>query len=316
MNKNFIAITIGDINGIGLEILIDLYCKNKIKNFILFTNYKIFINKVKKKILKSEIHIIYKNNFYSFYNKKKFLIYTFDAKNQHENTYNSLIQSYNLTKNYNFKGIINLPLNKKNIIKNIDKNFIGQTEFYQKLDSKKISNMIFIYNQYIITTLTTHIPINKVSKQISSKSYIFDKIISLELCLKNNFNIKNPKILISGLNPHASENGCIGNEEEKIINPVINKLKKNKINIFGPYSSDSFFNKKNINKYDCFAFIYHDQALILYKYISKNRGVNFTGGLSILRVSPDHGTAYNIVGKNLAENKSLLNCFKFINSRK
>ena len=114
------------------------------------------------------------------------------------------------------------------------------------------------------------------------------------------------------MNPHAGENGYIGHEEIKYIIPQIIKLKKNKVNIHGPISGDSMLTKNNLKKYDCFLFIFHDQGLIPFKYISNFQGVHYTSNLNILRVSPDHGTAYDLVGKNVASNKSLLNCFKFI----
>ena len=173
--------------------------------------------------------------------------------------------------------------------------------------------MIFVYNNLIITTLTTHIKLNSVTNNLSKKNYIYNKIINLNNVLIKYFKIKKPKIILSGVNPHASENDMFGHEENKYLVPQINKLLKKDIYIQGPYSADSILNNKNIKKCDCFVFCYHDQALVTYKYISKNRGINFTGGLSVLRVSPDHGTAYDLVGKNMAENKSLINCYKFLN---
>ena len=120
------------------------------------------------------------------------------------------------------------------------------------------------------------------------------------------------KIIISGLNPHAGENGKLGNEEIEIINPAVKKLKSKGIKIHGPHSADSLLINKNLEHYDCFIFIFHDQALIPFKYISQFSGVNYTGNLSIIRASPDHGTAYNLVDSKNISDKSLLNCFKLI----
>ena len=313
MINKFIAVTIGDIKGIGIQLLIDLIIKKKITNFILFTNYNI----IKKYLVKNKIKIkvvnIKNNEKKIIINRYDILyIYNLNIKNDIENTYKSLIASYKFTKKYNLKGIINLPLNKEKIIKNINEKFIGQTEFYQKIDKKKICNMIFIYKKLIITTLTTHIEINKITKNLSKKNIIYDKDINLNQILIKKLNNKKPKLIISGINPHASENNIFGNEENKILIPQIKKILKKNIYIKGPVSADSMLNNLNLKKYNCFIFCYHDQALVAYKYISKNRGINFTGGLSILRVSPDHGTAYNLVGTKLAENKSLLNCFNFL----
>ena len=171
------------------------------------------------------------------------------------------------------------------IIKKIDKNFIGQTELLEKIDKQKTSNMVFIHKKLIISPLTTHININKITKIISKKNFIFNKIKSINLCLKRDFKINNPKILISGINPHAGEKGRISDDENQILIPEINKSKKNNINIQGPISADAMLTTQNIKKYDCFLFIFHDQALIPFKYISKFSGVNFTANLSIIRTS-------------------------------
>ena len=313
MIKNFIAVTIGDIEGIGIQLLIELMIKKKICNFILFTNYNIIKKYLEKNNIKIKVVNIKNNEKKILLNKYNILyIYNFNTKNMNENSYKSLITSYKYTKKYKLKGIVNLPINKEKIIRNIDKNFIGQTEFYQKIDNKKISNMIFIYKKLIVTTLTTHIEINKITENLSKKNIIYEKIISLNNQLVKKLKHKKPKFIISGINPHASENNLFGNEEEKILIPQIKKIRKKNIYIRGPYSADSMLNKINLDKYNCFIFCYHDQALVAYKYISKNRGINLTGGLSILRTSPDHGTAYNLVGSKNAENKSLLNCFNFL----
>ena len=124
--------------------------------------------------------------------------------------------------------------------------------------------------------------------------------------------LKKLKTRLKGLNPHAGENGEIGREEINIITPVIKSLKNKKILIDGPISPDAMLIKNNLNKYDCFIFIYHDQALIPFKYISQFSGVNYTGNLSIIRVSPDHGTAYNLIGSKNISDLSLLNCYNLI----
>ena len=172
----------------------------------------------------------------------------------------------------------------------MNKNFIGQTEFFQKIDKKKYSNMILYHKKIIVSPLTTHIKLKNISKVISNKEFLYNQLLNLSNTLKYDFNIQNPKILISGLNPHAGEKGEMGMEEKKFINPIVDKLNKNGLNISGPLSADSMLIKINFKKYDIFVFMYHDQALIPYKYISQFSGVNFTGNLDIIRTSPDHGT--------------------------
>ena len=224
-----------------------------------------------------------------------------------------MIESYNLNNKKLCQGIITLPLNKSIISKKVDNKFLGQTEFFEKLNKKKFANMIFYSQKLIVSPLTTHISINNISKRIKKKDFIKKKITKLVSTLKNDFSIKDPKIALAGLNPHAGEKGSIGNEEKKYILPAIKKLKKGKIFIDGPFPADSLFIKKNIKYYDCFICFYHDQALIPFKILSEFHGVNYTGSLDIVRVSPNHGTAYDMVGLNMAKTDSLLYCFNIIN---
>jgi len=311
MNK-LIAVTIGDINGIGIDILIKTWKEKKIKNFILITNINILEKKLKEKNIKLLLNLVnYEKNKF-VYNKDKFNIFSYKANSLEDNTYKSLKYGNILCTNKKCIGVITLPLRKDLIKDKIDKNFIGHTEFFQKKDKKNNVNMILFHKKIIISPLTTHIELKKVSKIISNKEFLFNQIYNLNKCLKLDFNIKKPKLIISGLNPHAGENGKLGTEEKKIIYPVIKKLQKKDINIKGPLSADSLLIKRNIDKFDCFIFIYHDQALIPFKFISQFSGVNYTGNLNIIRTSPDHGTAYNLLGSSKISNKSFINCYKLI----
>ena len=312
MNKRIIAVTIGDIDGIGIEILIKLWKSKKINNFILVTNNKLFNKYLIKKKIKLPIKTFnkYEKSDFIKINTKNFSIFDINAENNYDNTYNSLLEGYKLNNKKLCQGIITLPLNKSIISRKVNNNFLGQTEFFEKLNNKKYTNMIFYSKKIIVSPLTTHIPINNINKKLKNMNFILKKIEKLILTLKNDFSIKNPKIALAGLNPHAGENGIIGYEENKYIIPVINKLKKEKIFIDGPFAADSLFTKKNIKYYDCFLCCYHDQALIPFKILSKFNGINYTGSLDIVRVSPVHGTAYDIVGLNKAKTNSLLYCFK------
>ncbi len=309
--SKLVGITIGDTKGIGIYILIDCWKKNKIKNFILFTDLEKIINILKKTNIFNKVNIITSKTNLNF-DKSKFNIVNYKSKSLEENTYKSLEIAYNYCKEKICIGVITLPLRKDLIKSKIDKKFIGHTEFFQKLDKKEFSNMILYHNKIIISPLTTHIQLKRISKVISDKKYLYNKIYSLSKSLINDFNIKKPKMIISGLNPHAGENGLIGKEELEYINPTVKKLRKNGINIVGPSSADSILIKKNLIKYNCFIFLYHDQALIPFKFISQFTGVNYTGNLDIIRTSPDHGTAYELIGKNNISNISLINCYKLI----
>ena len=244
MNKNIIAISIGDIDGIGIEILINLWKKKILNKFVLFTNKTIFQNYLIKNKIKLNLNVVNLINNKIEYSNSKFNVFDINAKNKIENTYKSIIISYQLCKKNIFSGLITLPLNKALIINKIDKNFIGQTELLEKIDKQKTSNMIFIYKKLVISPLTTHISINKITKILSKKNYISNKVKSINNSLRDDLNIKKPKILISGINPHAGEKGKISNEENKILIPEINKIKKQNINIQGPISADTMLTKK------------------------------------------------------------------------
>ena len=313
MNK-VIAVTIGDIKGIGIELLIKIWKNKRINNFILFTNLKLFKNYQIKKNLNLPLNVIDKKSKKLIkLNKNNFNIFDFEAKNNDENTYKSLEESYYFVKKFGLSGIITLPLNKKKIIKNINNKFIGQTEYYQKLDNQINSNMIFYHPKIITTTLTHHVSLKIALTKLKDIEILFQKIVNLNNTLKTKFKIKIPKFALAGINPHAGEQGEIGDEEIKYLLPLLKKLKKNKININGPISGDAMITNINLKKYDCFIFNYHDQSLIPFKIISNFSGINYTDNLSILRVSPDHGTAYDIVDQNMASDLSLINCFKLIN---
>ena len=312
MNK-LVAITIGDIKGVGIDILINSWKENKIKNFILITNIEIFKECLIKRKISIKLNLINKNDNNFNFENNKINIFSYNVKSIEDNTYKSLKHAYDLCINEKCIGILTLPL-RKDIIKNkIDKKFIGHTEFFQKVDKKKYVNMILFHKKIIISPITTHIELKKVSKSISNKKFLYNKIYNLNKNLKIDFNILKPKIIIAGLNPHAGENGKIGNEEKKFIIPVVKVLQKKGLNIEGPFSADSILVNENLNKYDCFIFIYHDQALIPFKFISQFSGVNYTGNLDIIRTSPDHGTAYNLVGTKKISTRSFINCYKLIN---
>jgi len=308
--NNMFLITIGDIKGIGIELLIKFFKLNYKYKFILVTNKIIILNYLKKNGIKIKINELNHSNYLDGYIKNKINIFNFKAKNIYENSYKSIIESYKFCLKNKCIGIITLPINKYKIIKNIDKNFIGHTELFEKIEKNTNSNMIFVHKKLIISSLTTHKKLSKIPIIIKNKTLIYNKILALNKTLIRDFKIKKPKIMISGINPHAGENGKIGLEEELYIKPLIKKAKKNKIQIYGPISGDAMINKKNIINYDCFLFIYHDQALIPFKLLSNYEGINFTSNLKVIRLSPDHGTAEDIVGKNIATVKSLVNCFK------
>ena len=204
--------------------------------------------------------------------------------------------SINICINNKDCALVTGPLSKENIIK-IDPQFTGHTEHIQKLTKSKNVLMLLGSEKFKLAFITTHIPLQKVSNAINENA-IFSKTKILDIELKKKFKIKNPRIGILGLNPHAGENGKIGNEEINKIAPAIKKLKSEKINITGPISADTAFTLPNRKKYDAFVAMYHDQALPVLKAISFGSGYNITLGVSIIRTSVDHGVALDIAGKD------------------
>ncbi|MBP6611374.1 MAG: 4-hydroxythreonine-4-phosphate dehydrogenase PdxA, partial [Paludibacter sp.] len=148
-----------------------------------------------------------------------------------------------------------------------------------------------------------HIPVSKVPQAITPE-LIKEKLLVFSNCLKNDFNIQRPRIAVLGLNPHAGDNGVIGNEENEIIKPALKLAEKEGVLSFGPYPADGFFGSGHFSKFDGILAMYHDQGLIPFKALSMESGVNYTAGLSIIRTSPAHGTAYDLAGKNMASEES------------
>ena len=310
MIKNLIAVTIGDIDGIGIHLLVKEWVKGNLKNFILITNFKILYNS--KIIDKNQIKLINSKNEFKNFNNDKINILNINTKNKHTNSIDSLKTAYDYTKNGMFIGILTLPLNKNKINKFANKSFIDQTTYFSKLEKNNITNMVFHYKNKFFIPLTIHIELKNVHNYFKNKKLILNKILSLNKTIKKDFGIKKPRIIMSGINPHAGENGLISNDDNKYIKPIINLLKKNNININGPYSGDGVINKKNLKSYDVFIFTYHDQALIPFKIISNYEGVNFTSNLKIIRLSPSHGTAVDMIGRKNANSKGIINCFNLI----
>ena len=197
-------------------------------------------------------------------------------------------------------------------------NFSGQTEMFARWSNTKNYAMTFLSKKMCAALFTIHHPLKDISKLLTFKrlSTLVDVIINT---LKFDLEILEPKIAVLGLNPHAGENGIIGREEIDIIRPVIKKYTKS-VEIAGPFSSDAFFGSKAYKNYDMIIGMYHDQVLIPFKILNFGGGVNYTAGLPIVRTSPDHGVAYDIAGKFIADESSILQAFKYakriVNNRK
>ena len=166
--------------------------------------------------------------------------------------------------------------------------------------------MLMVMENLRVGVATNHIPLHNI-KELLTQDIIEKKLALLNQSLIVDFGILKPKIAVLGLNPHAGENGMLGDDENEIIIPAINSVKNKNILAFGPFPADGFFGSKNLFNYDGVLAMYHDQGLIPFKTIAQGRGVNFTAGLPIVRTSPDHGTAYDLVEKNIASEQSMRN---------
>ena len=200
--------------------------------------------------------------------------------------------------------LVTAPINKKTIHSD-DFNFPGHTEYLQdRLGEGHQAMMIMCAEGLRVALVTIHEPISNVAGSITSKG-ITDKLVAFNRSLVEDFGIHGPRIAVLSLNPHAGDGGIIGSEETEIIAPAIEEAMKRKVLAFGPYAPDGFFGSGNYTKFDGVLAMYHDQGLTPFKVLAGERGVNFTAGLPCVRTSPDHGTAYDIVGQGKADEQSM-----------
>ncbi len=217
----------------------------------------------------------------------------------------ALDMATNDLKNKNIDVLVTAPINKKNIQSN-NFSFKGHTEYLAEKFASDNYLMMMVARELRIGFVTGHVPIKNISETLSSE-LILRKLIVMNNSLIRDFGISKPKIALLGLNPHSGDNGVIGNEENDIIIPAMKKAQAENILCFGPFPSDGFFGALKYRQFDGVLAMYHDQGMIAFKIIAFDEGVNFTAGLSIVRTSPAHGTAYDIAGKNIASPESFRN---------
>ncbi|MEW5818946.1 MAG: 4-hydroxythreonine-4-phosphate dehydrogenase PdxA [Cyanobacteriota bacterium] len=298
-----IAITIGDINGIGPEVTLKAIQGIELpKNTTLYIISPFEIIKATANNLNIDINSLPQVIEPKICCRNIEINYGQTTKISGEIAYKSLEHAINMFDKNHIDAIVTAPISKE-ALKIAGYNFNGHTEVFQSAYPKKKAQMLFVANEIKLLLLTRHIPIKDLSNLIT-KDLIIDNILSLKDNLMKDFNLKEPKIAICALNPHAGENGSIGNEEKDVIIPAIEFLKEKSINIQGPFPPDSFW--KKASNYDCVVALYHDQGLIPLKLLYQNDMVNITTGLPIIRTSPSHGTAYDIAGKFLANEQSMI----------
>jgi 4-hydroxythreonine-4-phosphate dehydrogenase len=207
-------------------------------------------------------------------------------------------------KNGKIQALVTGPINKDNI-QSADFKFPGHTEYLANAFNVADALMFMVSGSLRVGVLTGHIPLDQVRAQVTTEN-LTAKIEQMLHSLRHDFGIRKPRLAVLGLNPHAGENGLLGSEEKDIVQPVIKSFKDKGKLVVGPFPADGFFAASTYKQYDAVLAMYHDQGLIPFKTLAFNEGVNFTAGLPAVRTSPDHGTAYNIAGKNVAEPGSIL----------
>lgn len=314
--KTIVGISVGDIHGIGIEIIIDAFTQSNLLEKcipIVFCPHQIFIDYLRLiNSVNSDISFIknfddVKENKINVFQTEEFQHKVELGKPSKDSAliaYKSLEISSAYLKNQMIDSLVTAPIDKYQIRKSVP-NFIGHTEYLENQFEGK-SLMVMLSEKMKIAFMTGHIPLNEVSKNIKEDK-IINKTIQLNNSLKKDFKISNPKIAVLGLNPHAGENDMLGIEESTIISPAIKHLQtKENIVAEGPFSADSFFTEEKLSKYDGIIAMYHDQGLIPFKGLSFSNGVNYTAGLNKIRTSPVHGVAYDISGKNTANSNSFI----------
>lgn len=327
--KPIIGFTCGDINGIGTEIIIKTLGDSRILDIctpVIFGNNKV-INFYRKSLPDVNINAaIAKDS--SKVNPKQVNVYncweediavTPGQLNDIGGKYAgiSLNIAADALKAGMIDGMVTAPIHKKNI-QSSSFNFTGHTPFLKNLFGAKDVAMFMIAENMKVALLTEHVPVKEIAQLVTRES-ILSKLQVMNQSLKKDFLIPKPKIAVLALNPHAGDEGLIGKEDEEIIRPAIKDAKQRDIFCFGPYPADAFFARGQYEKFDAVLAIYHDQGLIPFKSLALGEGVNFTAGIKAVRTSPDHGVAFDIAGKGIADESSLrealYKCIDIINNR-
>jgi 4-hydroxythreonine-4-phosphate dehydrogenase len=311
--KTKIGISVGDINGIGIEVIIKTFLDPQMMELctpIVYGSSKT-VSLYRKSL---DIHDFSFNkiddvkdanpkkaNIIDCWNEEAQIDFGKSTPEAGKYAFISLEAATKDLAEGKIDAIVTAPINKDNI-QSEDFKFSGHTEYLESKSTGE-SLMLMTSENLKIGMVTGHIPVKSIASNLTSDK-IFGKIKILNKALIQDFAINSPKIAVLGLNPHAGDNGLLGTEEDEIITPAINNAKSIGLNVFGPYAADGFFGSGNYKKFDAVLAMYHDQGLIPFKSLAFGSGINFTAGLDIVRTSPDHGVAYDIAGKNIANEQS------------
>ena len=304
-----IGISIGDLNGIGGELVIKTFEDNRMLDFctpIIYASVKTmaFLKRHFQspldfnKIQKASQAVDSKVNVVSVWHEDVKINFGEEDPKIGEYAIKSLQAAVEDLKNDQIDVLVTAPINKHNIQSDAFK-FPGHTDYLaQELEGDSL--MFMVSDDLKVGLLTDHVPVSEVSNQITAE-LIEKKISIIYKSLVQDFSIRMPRIAVLGINPHTGDNGVIGSEDDTVLRPALETIKKTGKLVYGPYSADSFFGSKNYKNFDAIVATYHDQGLIPFKTLAFGNGVNFTAGLNKVRTSPDHGTAYEIAGKGEAD---------------
>ncbi|MDR1585053.1 MAG: 4-hydroxythreonine-4-phosphate dehydrogenase PdxA [Prevotellaceae bacterium] len=314
--KTIIGITHGDINGIGYEVILKTLAESKVfeNSFIpvIYGSSKAAAY-YRKNIDLPNLSLNVINSVEEANPKRINIINCVDDEVKVEigqateeagkAAYMALEQASGDMEKGLLSALVTAPINKRTIQSDKFK-FPGHTEYLEKKFAGGSPALMMLVNDVLrVAVVTGHVALKDVSPSISQK-LIVEKLKVLNNSLKKDFSIVRPRIAVLGLNPHAGDNGVIGKEESEIIAPAIKEAESKGVQCFGPYPADGFFGAERFKQFDAVLAMYHDQGLIPFKTIAMETGVNYTAGLSIVRTSPDHGTAYDLAGKNQASEES------------
>ncbi|MBS1760217.1 MAG: 4-hydroxythreonine-4-phosphate dehydrogenase PdxA [Bacteroidetes bacterium] len=327
--KPIIGISCGDLNGIGIELIIKTFSDNRILEQctpVIFASNKVF-NYYRKGMPDYNFSFQSVKEYNKINPKQVNLFQCWEedvAINPGQLTPEggkyatiSLQTAVAALTQKHIDGLVTAPIHKKNI-QSTEFSFTGHTPYLKNIFGANDVLMMLFANDFRVGLVTEHVPIAEVSKHIT-KENILSKLNILYKSLQTDFGIDKPRIAVLGLNPHAGDEGLIGSEEALIIKPAIKEAKNKNMLVFGPYSADAFFARRSYIQFDAVLAMYHDQGLIPFKSLAIGEGVNYTAGLPAIRTSPDHGVAFDIAGKYKADNTSFLTaifeCIDIINRR-
>ena len=308
-----VGISIGDLNGIGAEVVIKTLSDNRILEEVtpvIYASTKAMSHH--RKLLGVDWNFVTIKDANEAKPKKIHVVNCWEdevhiAPGERDDkigakAFQSLEAAVNDLAGNKIDVLVTAPIDKKSV-QSENFNFPGHTEYLAKKADVKEALMLMVSDNLRVGVVTGHIPLNEVAGQLS-KEKIIDKVEQMEQTLIRDFMITKPRIAVLGLNPHAGEKGMLGEEDESIILPAVKNLQGKDKLVFGPYAADGFFGSGAFTQFDGILAMYHDQGLIPFKALSFNNGVNYTAGLPIVRTSPDHGTGYEIAGKNMASEGS------------